>query len=599
MIAILVMVGPIFSEVMYEFDARTMSSPSYAVPPWSSRGHAMEAKEGYLLQDWTGDDPKTSYGTYRATRVPGLMNHDSGEYGIEFRIRPLDDMPYQGGSHYANLRLAWGDNKHTYNVSIDRDSDDNGPGMLGCLRCGKNSMTIVAGGIDWSEAHTIFVGYTSQEKQFDFYVDGIHKDRIGAEKIAGEYQLRMQDILNFGDSTTGQPAPFSIDLAAEWYFIRTHDSAELPEISAKTGADAKSVNTAWEPLDGIGLYCGALDTEEKTVDFIAKCNKYGIGYLIASVAGGGNCWWKTDKLGHRAKFNEQMARGYDGLAILVKHAHAADIKVYPSVAVLLGGPIIAKHPEWETRDRQGQLASKTTSRALAMSYPGARGELVAAVMDLVNGYDIDGIFLDYCRYPENTKKPEYSYGWYGYDQPIIDACLNIYGFDPRTETINSANWNIFNEMRSASIVSFIREFRQAIDQSGKKLRFMGFGSRDPELEARSCGRNNIAWAQQGLIDDYIMGIYPDPISEMKAAVQKVRKVIPAHIGVYSSLSPFQKFIKTNDEMRRAAEEQLSGGADGIWIYRSDFLEQLDLWEGAKAAAELQKKHRQENPALNN
>jgi hypothetical protein len=36
----------------------------------------------------------------------------------------------------------------------------------------------------------------------------------------------------------------------------------------------------------------------------------------------------------------------------------------------------------------------------------------------------------------------------------------------------------------------------------------------------------------------------------------------------------------------AAKAQLAGDADGLWIYRSDYLEELDLWQGAQAAAAL-------------
>jgi hypothetical protein len=207
-------------------------------------------------------------------------------------------------------------------------------------------------------------------------------------------------------------------------------------------------------------------------------------------------------------------------------------------------------------------------------------------MDLVNGYEIDGVLLDYCRYPENTKKREQAYGFYGYDPPLINACMNIYGFDPRKEEIDSPKWNIFNAMRAETVNSFVRAFRAAVHRTGKKIRIGGFGDTDPVREARSCGRDWATWAQRGLIDDFFLATYTESIEEMPAVVKRARKAAGDKVVLLSALCPFNRFLKTNEEMIAAANAQLGAGADGVWIYREDFLTSLDLWPGAKAASEM-------------
>ena len=340
------------------------------------------------------------------------------------------------------------------------------------------------------------------------------------------------------------------------------------------------------PVPGIGLYGTTFETEQETIEHIQKCKTYGITVLYPSLSGGGTVIWKTDKEMYYTPYKKVMDEGFDSLASFIKHAHAAGIKVYPSIAVSPVERVIAGHPQWETLDREGNLSSATTTRALSLAYPAARAAKIAMIMDLVNGYDIDGVMLDYCRYPENSKSEKTKYGFYGYDQPLIDACQAIYGFDPREVPIDSPQWNIFNQMRANTVTAFVREFREAVEASGRDIRVGGFGDTDPAYEARMCGRDVPAWAAEGLIDDYFLATYTEKIDQMTRVVSGVRKLAGTDVVLLSALSPFNRFITTNEEMVAAARAQIAGGADGVWIYRSDYLEELGLWEGAQAAGKL-------------
>ena len=339
----------------------------------------------------------------------------------------------------------------------------------------------------------------------------------------------------------------------------------------------------------MGLYCTVRDTEKETIDFIDKCKSYNIDCLIPSLSGGGTVIWATDKADYYPSLKEKFDSGYDALTVFIKYAHKAGIKVYPSVAICPEQKMLQEHPEWETLDRKGRSSSATTAKAISLAYPEARKAKINVIMDLANNYNVDGILLDYCRFPENSTTEEQRYGFYGYDKPLIDACISIYGFDPREEDINSQKWNIFNQMRQDCITTFVSEFRAALKKSEKNIRLGGFGDTDPELEAKSCGRNYAQWGQKGLIDDLFIGIYPDKISQMRDIVKNVRSAIGPNVCLYSSLSPFNNFIKTNEEMVKAAEQQLLGGSDRVWIYRDDFLIKLNLWDGARSAGELSSK----------
>ena len=339
-------------------------------------------------------------------------------------------------------------------------------------------------------------------------------------------------------------------------------------------------------VPGIGLYGETFATEAETIEHIQKCKSYGITVLYPSLSGGGTVVWKTDKELYYAPFREVMDEGFDSLACFIKHAHAAGIKVYPSVAVSPVNEVIAGHPEWETRDRDGRPSSETTTRGLAMSYPEARAAKIAVLMDLVNGYDVDGVMLDYCRYPENSKNEKTKFGYYGYDKPLLDVCQSLYGFDPREVPIGSPRWELFNQMRIDTVTAFVREFREAVHASGRDIRIGGFGDTNPANEARMCGRSVPAWARQGLIEDYFLATYTQKPGEMTEQVVVARGLAGPSVKLLTALSPFNRFHATHEIMLQVAKEQLAAGADGLWIYRSDYLEEMGLWHSAQAAAEM-------------
>lgn len=336
----------------------------------------------------------------------------------------------------------------------------------------------------------------------------------------------------------------------------------------------------------VGLYGTVRNSEKETAEYIAQCKANGIGILLPSLSGGGTVIWKTDKADYYTSLKPILDAGYDPLADLIKQAHAAGIEVVPSIAIGPAGRITDAHPEWETRDRNGNPASVTYAPSISFAYPGARQAKIAVLMDLVNGYDVDGVLLDYCRYPENSKIPEAKYGFYGYDEPIITACQTLYGFDPRKVAIDSSEWVRFNQLRCDTVTQFVKEFRDAVKATGKKVRVDGFGDTDPDLEARACGRDYGAWGREGLIDTFYLATYQENAGQMAGVIKTVRDAIGPKVTLVAAISPFNNFVTTDEQLVGIAKAQLAGGADGVWIYRDDFLEKNKLWNGVKAANAL-------------
>jgi uncharacterized lipoprotein YddW (UPF0748 family) len=603
---------------LLEFDASVAGAGNTpASQGWTQYGTAMSNNGSFLLQDNTGVPDQQSGEYLSPTLAAGTFTRGGADYGIEFKVRPLTDVGFVGVA-WPEMYLTWSDDQFNYNITVDKYHDANTSGT-GDIVYGRSSFSPAITGIDWTVPHTIFIGHRGSggSSVFDFYLDGDLKSTIVDGSIARSGSF-ARDAVDFGDGTTGHT-----DVAGEWYFVRVWDvnaPVVVPEPSSMmlvfiSGAlvllrrsnRGRTQTAQWamcfaalvglmgvaqpgaahERGPGFGLYCNPFATEQETADFIEKCRTHGIQALHPSVSGSSAVIWKTDRENYYPEFQKSLDGGYDALADMIKKAHAAGIKVYPSVAVSPTTKILEQHPEWETMDREGNPSSLTTARGISLAYPAARQAKVEQIMDLVSNYDVDGIMLDYCRYPETTKgDAKCAHGFYGYDAPLIEACKSIHGFDPREVPIDSEKWRLFGQMRQDTVTSFVREMRQAIEKSGKKVRLGGFGDTNAFEEADMCGRNVVAWSRQGLIDDYYLATYTGDEEEMREVVANIREQAGPNVVLLSALTPFADRITTNDAMKSAANAQLSSGADSLWIYRHDFLEQHGLWDGAKESSSL-------------
>ncbi len=208
--------------VVLEFDAGNESTPLLASPPWTQKGEPMENQDGKLVQHTNSLTEEGTSSYYISPPLDGLILDGKKDYGIEFRVHPVNDIKTAGNSTYANLMVGWSDQEHSYDLSIDRSSKDepDGPGETsGDLNGGENRLAKVAEGIDWSKAHTIFIGYKASDKSFTLYVDGEKADTFPVDQISFDPTAEFADHVVFGDATSGQGG----DVRAEWSFLRVHD----------------------------------------------------------------------------------------------------------------------------------------------------------------------------------------------------------------------------------------------------------------------------------------------------------------------------------------------------------------------------------------
>ncbi|HEY9729292.1 MAG TPA: family 10 glycosylhydrolase [Chroococcales cyanobacterium] len=211
-----------------------------------------------------------------------------------------------------------------------------------------------------------------------------------------------------------------------------------------------------------------------------------------------------------------LTRGWDPLAAAVKLAHERGMELHAWVwafaaanqrhnAILnqpanYPGPVLKAHPDWAMFDRQGHLFASDTKKAfLDPANPEARRYLLALIEEIATRYDVDGIQLDYIRYPFQDSQGKQSYG---YGQAARQIFKEQTGYDPiKVYPSNRELWQKWTNFRVQQIDSFVATVAQRLRSQRPNLILSAAVFPLPRAErVQRLQQNWEDWAIRGDID---------------------------------------------------------------------------------------------------
>ena len=195
------------------------------------------------------------------------------------------------------------------------------------------------------------------------------------------------------------------------------------------------LSAATRPAEVRGLWVvrTALVSPEAVDRVVDGAQEGGITDLFVQVRGRGDAFYES-KLVQRSDLLSQQPAGFDPLDRLIERSRSRGLRVHAWVNVLLtahfGLPlpsdhVVRRHPDWLMVPRAAAVRALSapasslfalvgqTGRAvgdvegyyLSPSAPGVPEHLEAVVRELVRAYPVDGLHLDFIRYPS----AEYDY----------------------------------------------------------------------------------------------------------------------------------------------------------------------------------------------
>ena len=218
------------------------------------------------------------------------------------------------------------------------------------------------------------------------------------------------------------------------------------------------VKAVWVPV-------WELSTSQKIDKVVSDCAKYGINQIIAEVRYRGDALYKANKSDSTYKNTEQMCYVvtdslFDPLDYLIRKATDFDLEIYAWIPVYVCTPhslkylpknhIFFLHPGWITYDMKNERMKYNSLEGayLDPGIPQVQKYLLNLISDIAVNYPIDGIHLDYIRYPDIT---------YGYN-PISKK-----QFRKSVKYQDAESWQIWKENQITDLLNSVYDRVNKID----------------------------------------------------------------------------------------------------------------------------------------
>lgn len=281
----------------------------------------------------------------------------------------------------------------------------------------------------------------------------------------------------------------------------------------------------------------------------------------------------------------------DYVATFCKRAHDAGIEVYGDIACFANfvskcRDFTAANPQAFTRDAD----DRPDEHMLSPAYPEVRRFKRRLLAEYVQNYPVDGLALDFIRYPFYTGDFATGFGRHGYDRPALESFAATHGLpaDYRP-AVDDRRWILH---KSGYVNRFIREVRADLAAAGITLPIAAFNSgrfgSDDAL--RTVHQDWRAWEAQRLIDEhapmFLMSLGLDVLDAAIADLLALknpagRSRVMGPIFLSEGFDESRSERPTPEMVLEAARRQIRLGCDGLWFCRPVEIERFGLWPAVR------------------
>ncbi|AFY48328.1 hypothetical protein Nos7524_2488 [Nostoc sp. PCC 7524] len=211
-----------------------------------------------------------------------------------------------------------------------------------------------------------------------------------------------------------------------------------------------------------------------------------------------------------------LIRDWNPLASGVKLAHQRGMELHAWVWVFAAGnqrhnqllnldtnypgPVLAAHPDWANNDQQGNtIPIGQTKPFFDPANPELRQYLLKLYEEIVTEYQVDGLQLDYIRYPFQDPSAGRTYG---YGKAARAQFQQLTGVDPISITPAQVQlWQQWTAFRTQQVDSFVAQVSQMLRQKRTNLILSVAVFPLPEAERiQKLQQHWEVWARRGDID---------------------------------------------------------------------------------------------------
>lgn len=324
-------------------------------------------------------------------------------------------------------------------------------------------------------------------------------------------------------------------------------------------------------------------TKEQICDTLDKIQEAGIDNVFLETYFHGLTIYPSDVMGKYGlrKINPKFQTNEDLMSIWIKEAHKRKMKIHAWFQVFYIGNepigaspkhVLALYPNWANIQKQYVSSSYIVPSSsehsgffLDPANPDVQRYLSNLLSELINKYEIDGINLDYIRYPRSSPSSYFGYSQtnWGYTPYARGEFKKFYGVDPITLDTSSPLWNKWVEYRQCKITDFVIRAKSLRGNKDILLSAVIFPDRD-QAEIEKLQRWSL-WANNGYLDALTPLIMTSGEDLTKNYVRMIQNYAGAKTKVYPGI--FQPFSNSSYiDMLTQIKTLRDARADGVIIF---------------------------------
>jgi uncharacterized lipoprotein YddW (UPF0748 family) len=239
--------------------------------------------------------------------------------------------------------------------------------------------------------------------------------------------------------------------------------------------------------------------------------------------------------------------------------------------------LLEKHPDWYDVNRRGDSAANKPPYVnyyhfLCPSHEEVRDHLAKIFGDIGNTANLDGIHLDYIRYPDvilpvalwkkynlvqNEELPQFDFCY-------CEVCRNAFkkqtGEDPlkMTDPTASAAWR---QYRYDSVTKLVNQLVEVVHGKRKQITAAVFPT--PTLAKKLVRQDWVHWNLDAVLPMVYHSFYNEKPEWIEGAVREGVTALPANRPLYAGL--YLPDLK-GDDFDRAVKFAMAGGAKGVSLF---------------------------------
>jgi uncharacterized lipoprotein YddW (UPF0748 family) len=268
------------------------------------------------------------------------------------------------------------------------------------------------------------------------------------------------------------------------------------------------------------------------VTIMKHCRRAGFNTVLFQVRGNGTVCYPSkiepwaDELGGRNP-------GFDPLALACREAHRRGMRLHAWVNVIPGWrgkepptnrrQLYHTRPDWFWRDARGRRQPLGWYVSLNPCYPEVRDYLVSVMQEIVTNYPVDGLHLDYIRFP-NEWNESYPRGASVPDYPRDPQTLALFkretGHTPQSSPVGWDQW------RTEKITQIVAAVRAMIAEVNPRVKLSAAVTAVQARARRDHFQDTRSWLTLGLLD----AVYP-------MNYEKDMRVFTRRTGAWFALRP--------------------------------------------------------------